>query len=70
MKPLIFVIAVSLSAADIKVDLKNEQVGKAPMIFRADRRDLGRRTGRRREGDYAGRPALGRQQGQSHEAAA
>ena len=33
MKPLIFMIAVSLSAADIKVDLKNEQVGKPPMIF-------------------------------------
>ena len=33
MKPLIFLIAVSLSAADIKVDLKNEQVGKAPIIF-------------------------------------
>ncbi len=33
MKPLIFLIAVSLSAADIKVDLKNEQVGKPPTIF-------------------------------------
>jgi hypothetical protein len=33
MKVTIFLIAVSLSAADIKVDLKNEQVGKAPVIF-------------------------------------
>jgi hypothetical protein len=33
MKPLIFLIAVSLSAADIKVDLKSEQVGKPPVIF-------------------------------------
>jgi hypothetical protein len=37
MKPLVFFIAlfiaVSLSAADIKVDLKGEQVGKAPTIF-------------------------------------
>jgi len=33
MKTLIFFIAASLSAADIKVDLKNEQVGKAPVIF-------------------------------------
>jgi hypothetical protein len=33
MKPLIFFTAVSLSAADIKIDLKNEQVGKAPVIF-------------------------------------
>lgn len=33
MKLLIFTIAVSLSAADIKVDLKNEQVGKPPVTF-------------------------------------
>jgi hypothetical protein len=33
MKSLILFIAVSLSAADIKVDLKGEQVGKAPTIF-------------------------------------
>ena len=33
MKALILCIAVSLSAADIKVDLKNEQVGKPPAIF-------------------------------------
>lgn len=33
MKTLILLTAVSLSAADIKVDLKNEQVGKAPIIF-------------------------------------
>ena len=33
MKPLIFLIAVSLSAADIKVDLKSEQVDKPPVIF-------------------------------------
>jgi hypothetical protein len=33
MKPLIFLITLSLWAADIKVDLKNEQVGKPPTIF-------------------------------------
>jgi hypothetical protein len=33
MKALILLIAVSLSAAEIKVDLKNEQVGKAPTVF-------------------------------------
>jgi hypothetical protein len=33
MKSLFLFIAISLSAADIKVDLKGEQVGKAPTIF-------------------------------------
>lgn len=33
MKAAILIFAVSLSAADIKVDLKGEQIGKTPVVF-------------------------------------
>ena len=64
MKARLLVVAALLAvaplrAADVKVDLSKEQVGKPPATFEADGRHLGRRSGRRRQGDHGRRTAVG-----------
>ena len=44
MKAIFLFTAVLAVAADIKVDLKNEQVGKAPVVFEPVSRPFGLRV--------------------------
>ncbi len=65
--PLIVVAA--LQAADIKVDLSKERVGRPPTTFEPMVGTWVIAAGRRREGRHGGRAAVGGQQGQPHAAA-
>ena len=62
-------LVASLRAADVKVDLSKETVGKPPTTFEPMVGTWVVAAGRRRQGDHGRRPAVGGEQGQPDEAA-